>query len=146
MTAAMKLKDAPWKKTYCKLIAVMCLVIQSFSTLCYPMDCSPQAPLSIGIFQARILEEFPCPSPRDLPNPGIKPRSPTLQADSLPSEWPGKRMINLDSILKSTDLALPTKVCIVKAMVFPVVVYECENWTIKKAECQRIDAFKFWNS
>ena len=54
-----------------------------------------------------------------------------------------KAMASLDSILKSRDITLPTKVCLVKAMVFPVVVYECENWTIKKAECQRIDAFVF---
>ena len=50
-----------------------------------------------------------------------------------------KVMTNLDSILKSRDIALPTKVHLVKAMVFPVVMYECESWTIKKAECQRID-------
>jgi len=53
-------------------------------------------------------------------------------------------MKNLDSILKSRHVTLPTKVCIVKAMVFPVVMYSCENWTIKKAECQRIDAFELW--
>ena len=51
-------------------------------------------------------------------------------------------MTNLDSILKSRDITLPTKICLVKAMVFPVVMYECESWTIKKAECQRIDAFE----
>ena len=50
-------------------------------------------------------------------------------------------MINLDSILKSRDITLPTNVCLVKAMVFPVVMYTCESWTIKKAECQKIDAF-----
>ena len=55
-----------------------------------------------------------------------------------------KVMTNLDSILKSRDITLPTKVCLVKAMVFPVVMYACENWTIKKAECQRIDAFELW--
>ena len=55
-----------------------------------------------------------------------------------------KAMTNLDSILKSSDLTLPTKVHLVKAMVFPVVMYECESWTIKKAECQRIDAFELW--
>jgi len=49
-----------------------------------------------------------------------------------------------DSILKSRDITLPTKVQLVKAMVFPVVMYECESWTIKKAECQRIEAFKLW--
>ena len=51
-------------------------------------------------------------------------------------------MTNLDSIFKSRDITLPTKVHLVKAMVFPVVMYECESWTIKKAECQRIDAFE----
>ena len=55
-----------------------------------------------------------------------------------------KAMTNLDSILKSRDVTLPTKVCIVKAMVFPVVMYGCESWTIKKAEHQRIDAFELW--
>ena len=55
-----------------------------------------------------------------------------------------KVMINLESILKSRDITLPTKVCLVKAMVFPVVMYGCESWTIKKAECQRIDAFELW--
>ena len=55
-----------------------------------------------------------------------------------------KAMTNLDSILKSRDITLPTKVCLVKAMVFPVVMYGCESWTIKKAECWRIDAFKLW--
>ena len=55
-----------------------------------------------------------------------------------------KVMINLDSIFKSRDIILPTKVCLVKAMVFPVVMYACESWTVKKAECQRIDAFELW--
>ena len=49
-------------------------------------------------------------------------------------------MINLDSILKSRNITLPTKVCLVKAMVFPVIMYGCESWTVKKAECRRIDA------
>ena len=53
-------------------------------------------------------------------------------------------MTNLDSILKSRDITLPTKVHVVKATVFPVVMYGCESWTIKKAECQRIDAFELW--
>ena len=53
-------------------------------------------------------------------------------------------MTNLDSIFKSRDITLPTKVCLVKAMVFPVVMYGCESWTVKKAECQRIDAFELW--
>ena len=55
-----------------------------------------------------------------------------------------KVMTNLDSIFKSRDITLPTKVHLVKAMVFPVVIYGCESWTVKKAECQRIDAFELW--
>ena len=55
-----------------------------------------------------------------------------------------KFMTNLDSILKSRDITLPTKVCLIKAMVFPVVIYGCESWTIRKAEHQRIDAFELW--
>ena len=53
-------------------------------------------------------------------------------------------MTNLDSIFKSRDITLPTKVRLVKAMIFPVVMYGCESWTVKKAECQRIDAFELW--
>ena len=55
-----------------------------------------------------------------------------------------KVMTNLDSIFKSRDITLPTKVHLVKAMVFPVVVYGCESWTVQKAECRRIDAFELW--
>ena len=55
-----------------------------------------------------------------------------------------KVMTNLDSIFKSRDITLPTKVPLVKAMVFPVVMYGCQSWTVKKAECQRIDAFELW--
>ena len=55
-----------------------------------------------------------------------------------------KAMISLDSVLKSRDITLPTKVCIVKAMIFPVVMYRCESWNISKAQCQRIDAFELW--
>ena len=58
---------------------------------------------------------------------------------------PGRKvMTNLDSILKNRDITLPTKVCLVKAMVFPVVMYGCESWAVKKAEYQRIDAFELW--
>ena len=55
-----------------------------------------------------------------------------------------KVMTNLDSILKSRDIPLPTKVCLIQAMVFPIVIYGCESWTIKKAEYQRINAFELW--
>ena len=53
-------------------------------------------------------------------------------------------MTNLDSILKNRDITWPTKIHLVKAMVFPIVMYGCESWTVKKAECQRIDAFELW--
>ena len=56
----------------------------------------------------------------------------------------GKVMTNLESILKSRDITLPTKVCLVKSMVFPLVMYGCESWTVKKAECQKIDAYGLW--
>ena len=55
-----------------------------------------------------------------------------------------KALTNLDYVLKSRDFILPTKVCLVKAMVFPVVMYGCESWTIRKVRCQRIDAFELW--
>ena len=55
-----------------------------------------------------------------------------------------KALTNLDSILKRRDITLPTKVCLVKAMAFPIVRYACESWTINKAECQRMDAFELW--
>ena len=55
-----------------------------------------------------------------------------------------KAMTNLDNILKSRDISLPTKICLVKAVVFPVVMYGCESWTVKKAKHQRIDAFELW--
>ena len=57
-----------------------------------------------------------------------------------------KVMTNLDSILKSRDITLSTKVCLVKTMVFPVFMYACESWTVKKAECQRINAFELWRT
>ena len=64
--------------------------------------------------------------------------------DAYSLEIPWKVMSNLDSIFKSRDITLPTKVRLVKAMVFPVVMYGCESWTVKKAERRRIDAFELW--
>ena len=68
-----------------------------------------------------------------------------IKAVQLIYDWLGRKvMTNLDSILKSRDIILPTKVRLVKTMVFPVVMYGCESWTVKKAERQRIDAFELW--
>ena len=92
-------------------------VAQSCLTLSDPRDCSLPGSYVHGISHARVLE------------------------------WGAiafSAMTNLDSILKSRDITLPVKVCIVKAMVFPVVMYGCEIWTIRKAERQRIDAFELW--
>ena len=205
--------------------------VKSCPTLCDPMDCSPTGTSVHGILQARILDGLSFPSPGDLPDLGIEPTSPALQADALPSEPPGKpdnttliveteeelksllmrakeesekaglklsiqktkimaftpitswqiegekmeavtdftflgsqitadgdcsheikrclflgtkAMTNLGSVLKNRNITLPTKVHIVKAMVFLAVMYGCESWTIKKAEHQRIDAFELW--
>ena len=68
-----------------------------------------------------------------------------IAAMKLKDTYSGRKvMTNLDRILKSRDITLPTKVCLVKAMVFPVVMYGCESWTVKKAEHLRIDAFELW--
>ena len=75
-------------------------------------------------------------------------QAPPSMGYSRQEYWSGVQlpcpMTNLDSILKSRDITLPTEVRLVKAMVFPVVMYGCESWTVKKAECQRIDAFELW--
>ena len=68
----------------------VCLVAQTCLTLCDPWTVAHQAPLSMGLLHVRILSGLPCPRPGDLPNPGIESRSPVLQADSLPSDPPGK--------------------------------------------------------
>ena len=98
----------------------------------------------MGFSRQEYWSGLPFPSPGHLPDPGIEPRSPALEADALTSEPPGKPMTNLDCILKSRDIALPTNVSLAKAMVFPVVMYGCESWTIKKAEHWRIDSFEMW--
>ena len=138
-----------------------------------PQTVAHQAPLSMGFSRQEYWSGLPCPPPRDLPNAGIKPASLKFStlADGFfttSATWEAqanskitadgdcsheirrhlllgrKVMTNLDSILKSTDITLPTKVCLVKAMVFPVVMYGCDSWTVKKAERQRIDAFELW--
>ena len=83
---------------------------------------------------------LPCPSP-----------TPEAYSNSCPSSWcchptisSWKAMTNLDTVLKSRDITFPTKVCIVKAMIFPIVMYGRESWTIKKAKRQRIDVFELW--
>ena len=116
--------DSPGKNTgvgchfllQCMKVKSESEVSQSCLTPSDPMDCSPPGSSIHGILQARVLE------------------------------WGAIAfsMTNLDSILKSRDITLPKKVHLVKAMVFPVVMYRCESWTVKKAEHRRIDAFKLW--
>ena len=79
-------------QTLYSFVLVLCLVTQWCPTLCNKLTVAHQAPLSMQIFQARILDWVAMPYPRGLPNPGIEPRCPTLQADSLPAELPGKPM------------------------------------------------------
>ena len=131
-----------------------------------PKDHSPPGSSVHGILQARILEWVAMPSSRGIfPTQWVNPcflRLLQRQAGSLPLESAGRppepvcrtlfgnrliegvAMTYLDSILKSTDITLPTKVHLVKAMVFPVVIYGCESWTIKKAEHWQIDTFELW--
>ena len=97
--------------------------VKSFSRVglfVIPWTAAYQAPLSMGFSRQEYWSGLPLPSP-------------------------ATHLTNLDSILKSRDITLPTKVRLVKAMVFPVVTYGCESWTIKKAERQRIDAFELWD-
>ena len=103
-----------------------------------------QAPPSMGLSRQEYWSGLPFPSPGALPDPGIEPRSPTLQADTLTSEPPGNPMTNLNSILKSRDITWLTKIRIVKAMDFPGVMYRSESWTIK-AESPRTVAFELWS-
>ena len=106
----------------------------------------------MGFPRKEYWRGLPFPSPGDLPNPGIEPMSPvspTLASGFFTTDprhlfLGRKAMTNLDSILKSRDITLPTKVHLVKAMVFPVVIYGCESWTMKKAECRSFDAFELW--
>ena len=113
------------------VISVMSLsCVRLFVT---PWTAAHQALLSMGFSRQEYWSGLPFPSPGDLPDPGTEARSPTLLADALTSEPPGKPMTNLDCILKSRDIALPTNVCLVKVMVFPLVI-GCESLTIKKAE------------
>ena len=123
----------------------------SFST---PQAVAHQAPLFMGFPRQEYWNGLPFPSLGDPPDPGIKPTFPTTAGGFFTTEPPGsheikrclllgrKAMTKLDSVLQSRNITLPTNVCIVKAMVFPVVMYGCDSWTIKKVECQRIDAFE----
>ena len=129
--------DSPGKNTgvgchfllQCRKVKSESEVAQSCPTLSHPMDCSPPGSSIHGIFQARVLEW------------GAISYSHAIKRHLLLGR---KAMINLDSVLKSRDLTLLTKVRLVKAKVFPVVMYGCESWTLKKAERQRIDAFALW--
>ena len=112
-----------------------CEVAQSCPTLCNPWTVAHQAPLSMEFSRQEYWNGVPLPS---LANGDY---SHEIKRCLLLGR---KLMTNLDSILKSRDITLSTKVHLVKAMVFPVVMYGCESWTVKKAEHRRIDAFELW--
>ena len=151
----------PWKESYDQPAAAA-KSLESCSTLCNPIDGSPPGSPIPGILQARTLEwvaiSFSNAGKRKVKvkslgrtRPLATPWTAAFQAPlsmgfsrqeigvPLPS-----LMTNLDSILKSRDIALPTKVHLLKAMVFPVVMYGCESFTVKKAKCRRTDAFELW--
>ena len=106
--------------------------------------------------KSSLTPPFPCPTSLFLPSICSLATSLSLEGSKTTADGDCSREIkrrlllgrkvttNLDSILKSRDIPLPTKVPLVKAMVFPVVLYGCESWTVKKAECQRINAFELW--
>ena len=112
--------DSPGKNTGVGChFPLQCVKVKSLSRvrlLATPWTAAYKAPLSMGFSRQEYWSGLPLPS----------------------------RMTNLDNILKSRDITLPTKVCLVKAMAFPVVMYRCKSWTVKKAECRRIDAFELW--
>ena len=110
-------------------------VTQSCPTLSDPRTAAYQAPLSMGFSGQEYWSRVPLPSPAD------GDCSHEIKRRLLLGR---KVMTNLDSILKSRDITLSTKICLVKVMVFPVVMYGCESWTVKKAERERIDAFELW--
>ena len=129
------------------------------SNLLDPMDCSLPGSSVHGIFQARILEwgatafsrkglgsanNLLCDLPEVLEYYKITADGDCSHEIKRRLLLGRKAMTNLDSILKSRDFTLPAKIHLVKAMVFPVVMCGCESWTIKKAECRRIDAFELW--
>ena len=152
---------APWKKSYDQPAAAA-KSLQSCPTLCDPIDGSPPGFPVPGILQARTLEGIAISFSNAWKwNVKVKSLScvrllatswtatyqaPPSMGFSRQEYWSGLPIAfsNVDSILKSIFITLPTKVCLVQAMVFPVVMYGCENWTIRKAECQRIDAFELW--
>ena len=154
VTTAMELKDAA---------AATAKSLQSCPTLCDPIDGSQPGSLIPGILKARTLKWVAISfsnawkgkvKVKSLSHVRLlaTPWTAAYQAPPHPWDFPGKSclllvgkaMTYLDSILKSRDITLPTKVHLVKAMVFPVVMYGCESWTIKKAEHWRIDDLELW--
>ena len=118
---------------------------------------SEKTGLKLNIQKTKIMESYPITSWQiegenvEAVTDFFSSRAPkSLQDDNCSHEikrfllLERKAMTNLDNILKSRDITLPTKIHLVKAMIFPIVMYGCESWTIKKAECRRIDAFELW--
>ena len=126
-------------------IAAAAKLLQSCPTLCDPMDSSSPGSAIPGILQARVLEWVAISFPRGSSQPSDWTRVSCIVGGCF-TIWATQAacVTNLDCILKSRDITLSTKVHLVKAMAFPVVIYGCESWTIKKADCWRIDVFELW--
>ena len=141
--AGLKLNIQKWRSWHLVPSVQFCSVAQSCPTLCDPMNCSMPG-LPVHRFMASRWGNNV--SNDRLYFLGLQNCSVWwLQHEIKRHLLLGRKvMISLDSILKSRDFTLPTKVCLVKTMVFPVFMYGYESWTIKKAECQRIDAFELW--
>ena len=131
--------ELPGKPRFNMCCAVLCLVIQLGPTLCNPMDFNLPGSSFHGDSPGKSIG-VGCQAPTQKSNPGL----PHCRWILYCLSHQGSPMTNLDRILKSRDITLPTKVHLVKAMVFPVVIYGCESWTKKKAEHQRTDAFELW--
>ena len=113
-------------------------------TLCDRMDCSLPGCSAHGILQARILQWVAITFSRGSSRPRDQTQVSRIGGRHFNLWATREATTNLDSILKSRDITLSTNVHLVKAMIFPVVMYRSESWTIKKAECRRIDAFELW--
>ena len=124
---------AHWKKSMANL-KVKVKSISRVWLFATPRTLAYKTPPSMELSRQEKWSGLPFPSPGDLSDPGIKPVSPALQADAFITWATREVMTNLDSILNSRDITLPTSVHQVKAVVFPIVMYGCESWTIKKAK------------
>ena len=130
---------ASWKKSYDKPSEVKVQSLSRVQLFVTPWSVAYQAFPFMGPSRQENWSGLPFPSLGTFPTQQSNPVISCIAGRCLPSEPPGKPMTNLDSLLKSRDITIPTKVCLVKAMVFPIVMYGCESYTIKKAGHRRTE-------